>query len=87
MKSCFFCLQIRSYFTDRLLKIVRDLVLHTKGKGKSKEDEDNVYKGDPALEFIKHVCAVLVLDQNVQHDILVITNSFCIYFMFFDLLF
>nr|KAJ0201048.1 hypothetical protein LSAT_V11C600314360 [Lactuca sativa] len=67
--------QIRSYFTDKLLKIVRDLVLHTKGKGKSKEDEDNVYKGDPALEFIKHVCAVLVLDQNVQHDILIMRKN------------
>lgn len=83
MKSCFFCLQIRSYFTDRLLKIVRDLVLHTKGKGKSKEDEDNVYKGDPALEFIKHVCAVLVLDQNVQHDILVVTNSFVFIYLLY----
>ncbi|XP_023756876.1 DNA polymerase epsilon catalytic subunit A [Lactuca sativa] len=67
--------QVNSYFTDRLLKIVRDLVLHTKGKGKSKEDEDNVYKGDPALEFIKHVCAVLVLDQNVQHDILIMRKN------------
>ena len=28
-------------------------------------------KGDAALEFIKHVCAVLALDQNVQHDVLV----------------
>lgn len=32
----------------------------------------NVSKGGAALEFIKHVCAVLALDQNVQHDILVI---------------
>jgi DNA polymerase epsilon subunit 1 len=30
------------------------------------------HKGDPALEFIKHVCAVLALDQHVQHEVLVI---------------
>lgn len=29
------------------------------------------HKGDAALEFIKHVCAVLALDLNVQHDVLV----------------
>lgn len=33
------------------------------------------YTGDPALEFIKHVCAVMALDQTVQHDILVILFS------------
>jgi DNA polymerase epsilon subunit 1 len=33
---------------------------------------DKINKGDAALEFIKHVCAVLALDQNVQHDVLVI---------------
>lgn len=32
----------------------------------------DLHKGDAALEFIKHVCAVLALDQNVQHDVLVI---------------
>lgn len=32
----------------------------------------HVQKGDPALEFIKHVCAVLALDQNVQHEVLVL---------------
>lgn len=32
----------------------------------------HVEKGDPALEFIKHVSAVLALDQNVQHEVLVL---------------
>jgi hypothetical protein len=36
------------------------------------EVTDKIHKGDAALEFIKHVCAVLALDQNVQHDVLVI---------------
>ncbi|KAL4591685.1 hypothetical protein LXL04_004655 [Taraxacum kok-saghyz] len=58
---------IKSYFTEKLLKIV-----HETGKCKG---HDSVYKGDPALEFIKHVCAVLVLDQNVQHDILIIRRN------------
>lgn len=48
-------------------------------KGKDKNTQDvlpeqssgNILKGDAALEFIKHVFAVLVLDQNVQHDVLV----------------
>lgn len=34
----------------------------------------SVCKGDYALEFIKHVCAVLALDHNVQHDVLVIIS-------------
>lgn len=37
---------------------------------------NDIYTGDPALEFIKHVCAVMALDQNVQHDILVIPFFF-----------
>lgn len=32
----------------------------------------DLHRGDAALEFIKHVCAVLALDHSVQHDILVI---------------
>lgn len=32
----------------------------------------DLHRGDAALEFIKHVCAVLALDQSVQHDVLVI---------------
>lgn len=53
-----------------------------KGTNKSENDQSishklaqptaNTLTGDAALEFIKHVCAVLALDQNVQHDILVI---------------
>lgn len=29
---------------------------------------------DAALEFIKHVCAVFMLDQRVQHEVLVSTS-------------
>lgn len=55
---------------------MRDTVLHMKELSKSENPgmsqlSGNVSKGDAALEFIKHVCAVLALDQNVQHDVLV----------------
>ena len=84
MDLCIFIniLQISSYFTDKLLGIVRDTILHMKGMSKTENDQsissglpqfaDKTHKGDAALEFIKHVCAVLALDQNVQHDVLVI---------------
>lgn len=76
-------LQISTYFTEKLLGIVRE-ILHMKvlnGSQKSDQQSEhrvhqfssNVKQGDAALEFIKHVCAVLALDQNVQHDVLVIT--------------
>lgn len=74
--------QISSYFTEKLLGVVRDIVLHMKGMGRSEADQssssglpqlmDDLHKGDAALEFIKHVCAVLALDQSVQHDVHVI---------------
>ncbi|KAI7983738.1 DNA polymerase epsilon catalytic subunit A [Camellia lanceoleosa] len=74
--------QISSYFADKLLRIVRDTILHMKGTSKSNTDQhdgnplvNNVNMGDPALEFIKHVCAVLALDQNVQHDILIMRKN------------
>ncbi|XP_058067456.1 DNA polymerase epsilon catalytic subunit A-like isoform X2 [Magnolia sinica] len=78
--------QISSYFTDKLLRIVRDTLRHIKGKNKAGSDEptghgfprlagSHVHMGDPALEFIKHVCAVLTLDQSVQHDILVMRKN------------
>lgn len=73
-------LQISSYFSDKLLGIVRDIVLHMK-EIRSENDPrvsssnsqlaGDVHKGDAALEFIKHVCAVLALDQSVQDDVLV----------------
>ncbi|KAK3041245.1 hypothetical protein RJ639_001528, partial [Escallonia herrerae] len=59
--------QISSYFTDKLLRIVRD------AKAMSKPHPPHT--GDPALEFVKHVCAVLALDQNVQHDILIMRKN------------
>ncbi|XP_052142333.1 DNA polymerase epsilon catalytic subunit A-like isoform X1 [Oryza glaberrima] len=69
--------QISNYFADKLLRIVSDILHHFKGKGKSesveltnREPDPHTHKGDAALEFIKHICAVLALDQNVQHDIL-----------------
>lgn len=69
-------LQVASHFTGKLLGIVRDANLHLKGMNKSLNENpqvgNDIYTGDPALEFIKHVCAVMALDQNVQHDILVI---------------
>ncbi|WCJ41776.1 DNA polymerase epsilon catalytic subunit A [Euphorbia peplus] len=77
--------QIGTYFTDKLLGIVRDTVLHMKGKNKSDTDQqtsssfsqfgDDIGKRDPALEFIKHVCAVLALDHNVQHEVLVLRKN------------
>ncbi|KAF9594988.1 hypothetical protein IFM89_035761 [Coptis chinensis] len=72
--------RISSYFTERILKIVRDTIHHVNGINKSKNDArahvpkissgSNIHLGDAALEFIKNVCAVLSLDQNVQDDIL-----------------
>ncbi|XP_059627348.1 DNA polymerase epsilon catalytic subunit A-like [Cornus florida] len=77
--------QISSHFTDKLFRIVRDTNLHMKGTDKSQIDQhlsygnhqllSNIHMGDPALEFIKHVCAVLALDQNVQHDILIMRKN------------
>lgn len=74
--------QISSYFTDKLLGVVGDIVLHMKGVGRSETDQSTSAglpqlmgdqpRGDAALEFIKHVCAVLALDQSVQHDVYVI---------------
>ncbi|KAI3783594.1 hypothetical protein L1987_42678 [Smallanthus sonchifolius] len=56
--------QIKSHFTRKLLNIVSDTVHHMREKGKSH-----------ALEFIKLVCAVLELDQNVQHDIWIMKKN------------
>ncbi|CAA6660705.1 unnamed protein product [Spirodela intermedia] len=61
--------QISRYFTEKLLRIVNDILLHFK---RSRTDGGNA--GGPA-QFIKHVCAVLALDQHVEHDILVGSRS------------
>lgn len=57
-----------------------------KGKNKSESDpsgglqsSNNVHKADSALDFIKYVCAVLALDQKVQHEVLVQTITFSQY--------
>ncbi|KMT05520.1 hypothetical protein BVRB_7g176430 [Beta vulgaris subsp. vulgaris] len=77
--------QISSYFSDKLFMIVREIIHHTKGMKRPQDDDEllqvdhqlrgNVQTGDAALEFIKHVCAVLALDQNVQHDVLVMRRN------------
>lgn len=77
-------LQISSHFTVKLLGNIRD-ILRKKEINKVEDESEasaemsrlsgNVKKGDATLEFIKHVCAVLALDQNVQHDVLVIINT------------
>ncbi|XP_050220537.1 DNA polymerase epsilon catalytic subunit A-like isoform X2 [Mercurialis annua] len=76
--------QIGTYFTDKLLGIVRETVLHLKGINNSEKDRQtsnfpqfagNICKKDPALEFIKNVCAVLALDLNVQHEVLVMRKN------------
>lgn len=77
-------MQISSYFTDKILGIVGDIMHHMKEIRLEKEQNvssgnpqlaADFHKGDAALEFIKHVCAVLALDQSVQHDVLVIYNE------------
>lgn len=74
--------QINSHFSDKLLKVVRDMVLH-KGINRSGDNahesaessqHSSKPKGDFTLEFIKHICAVLALDQTVQHDVLVLMS-------------
>ncbi|XP_068311422.1 DNA polymerase epsilon catalytic subunit A-like [Pyrus communis] len=77
--------QIGSYFTDKLLGIVHDTMLHMKELEKSENDRDtslelpqiagNIHRGDAALEFIKHVCGVFSIDQNVVHDVLVMRKN------------
>ncbi|GLU18367.1 hypothetical protein SLE2022_346730 [Rubroshorea leprosula] len=77
--------QISSYFMEKLLGIVRDIVLHMKRTNSSENDQQsshgisppviNVHMGDTALEFIKHICAVLALDHNVQHNVLVLRRN------------
>ncbi|KAL6549287.1 hypothetical protein OROGR_008431 [Orobanche gracilis] len=72
--------KIESDFTDKLLKIVWDPSLHMKGRNKSQSDHsisagssqsmNNIHERDSALDFIKYVCAVLALDQKVQHEVL-----------------
>ncbi|GAV76364.1 LOW QUALITY PROTEIN: DNA_pol_B domain-containing protein/DNA_pol_B_exo1 domain-containing protein/DUF1744 domain-containing protein [Cephalotus follicularis] len=75
---------ISSEFTDKLLDIVRDIGLHMKGMNELVNDHvsqgtpqlsGKINRGGPALEFIKHVCAVLALDYNVQHDVLVMRKN------------
>ncbi|KAK2643590.1 hypothetical protein Ddye_025353 [Dipteronia dyeriana] len=77
--------EIGSYFTSKLLGIVRDTIHHLKRMNRSENDQrssprviqlaGNTHKVDAALEFIKHACAVFALDQNVQHDVLVMRKN------------
>ncbi|KAL0390635.1 UNVERIFIED_CONTAM: DNA polymerase epsilon catalytic subunit A [Sesamum calycinum] len=76
--------KIGTDFTDKLLKIVCDPSLHMKGRSKCQSDNvstgssqslKDIHKGDSALDFIKYVCAVLALDQKVQHEVLVMRRN------------
>ncbi|XP_073146772.1 DNA polymerase epsilon catalytic subunit A-like [Henckelia pumila] len=81
----FLKIKIRSHFTERLLKLVSDPSLHMNGRKKSRSDHNTLtgslqsinssYKGDSALDFIKYVCAVLALDQKVQHEVLIMRRN------------
>ncbi|GAA0141587.1 DNA metabolism protein [Lithospermum erythrorhizon] len=61
---------IKSYLS-MLLNIVNNDHRVFKGNDQS----SNSQKGDPSLEFIKHVCAVLSLDQSVQHEVLIMRRN------------
>ncbi|ESW04397.1 hypothetical protein PHAVU_011G091900 [Phaseolus vulgaris] len=72
--------QISSYFADKLLGIVHHIGLHMKRVSRSENNQSispgpELHRGDAALEFIKHVCAVLALDQSVQHEVLVLRRN------------
>ncbi|KAL2328488.1 hypothetical protein Fmac_021915 [Flemingia macrophylla] len=76
--------QISSYFAPKLLEIVHDIGLHMKGMKRSENQikssglpqlMTNVHRGDAALEFIKHVYAVLAIDRSVQHEVLVLRKN------------
>ncbi|KAJ7294671.1 hypothetical protein O6H91_Y241800 [Diphasiastrum complanatum] len=79
--------QIESYFTDKLLRIVRDVQRHFNAKRQESSLDAHVAHefpklagshlpmGDAALEFIKHVCAVLSLDQQAQHAVQVLRKN------------
>lgn len=77
--------KIQTYFTEKLLKIVCDPNLQMKVLNSSQKIQEtpdansksysHIQKADPALEFIKHVCAVLALDQNVQHEVLIMRRN------------
>ncbi|GAB2214864.1 hypothetical protein Drorol1_Dr00019229 [Drosera rotundifolia] len=77
--------QISSYFSGRLFRIIQNITHHSKGMKKPESDlrlshvnthvDGDVHTGDIALEFIKHVCAALALDQTVQHDVLVMRRN------------
>ncbi|KAL6571839.1 hypothetical protein OROHE_002708 [Orobanche hederae] len=77
--------KIESDFTDKLIKIVWDPSLHMKGRNKSQsghsisagstQSMNNIHERDSALGFIKYVCAVLALDQKVQHEVLVMRRN------------
>ncbi|KAK7271283.1 hypothetical protein RJT34_27054 [Clitoria ternatea] len=68
--------QINSHFTHELLRLVHLIGLHIKEMSRSENSlpqlTGDAHRGDGALEFIKRVCAVLALDQSVEHDVLVL---------------
>ncbi|CAH9070869.1 unnamed protein product [Cuscuta europaea] len=76
--------KIQTHFTDKLLKIVCDPSLQLKRSSLHDGESSNAssllsskksQQGDLALEFIKHISAVLALDLNVQHEVLVMRRN------------
>lgn len=79
--------QIASYFTDKLLRVVRDVQRHINARRDEEDSEaqlsrqfpklagSHLVMTDPALEFIKQVCAVLALDNRVQHNVMVMRKN------------
>ena len=74
------------------MRVVRDVQRHMNARRRDEEDPEaqlsrefpklagsHLAMSDPALEFIKQVCAVLALDNRVQHNIMVSSYSdFCV---------
>lgn len=75
-----------SYFTDKLLRIVRDIQRHVASRSAADDDDDDVSAatrrfpqlagshlelGSPALEFVKTVCAVMLLDKAAEESVMV----------------
>jgi len=68
---------VRDYFTNKLLGIARDIVMHIHA-GSSNPDNDFPFlagsyldaasMGSPALAFVRSVCAVFALDDNIRDE-------------------
>ncbi|EFJ15355.1 hypothetical protein SELMODRAFT_445541 [Selaginella moellendorffii] len=81
LETSFLKEQIESYFTDKLLRIVRDIQRHFTA---SRDVDDfkfpnlagsHLALGDAALEFIKYIYAAMSLDHRVQHSVQVMRKN------------